>query len=125
MTHTRKWRLEIRQDIDGGTYRAWTDEPMPSIERAAEAMWNAHPDVEEGSVQRWDDEGRDLNEQVRDDERKHASIGLAAGLDVDEMAVAYAEAQFGPGGWDDAPALIRNDIRDRMQHVRASILGEL
>jgi hypothetical protein len=34
---TPKWRLETREDIDGGTYRAWTDEPPPALLRAAAA----------------------------------------------------------------------------------------
>lgn len=38
MNDTPKWRLETRQDIDGGTYRAWTDEPTPAILRGAEAV---------------------------------------------------------------------------------------
>lgn len=49
---------------------------------------------------------------------------LPPALDVDEMAAAYGDAQFGPGGWDDAPAVIRNDIRNNMQRVRRAILGE-
>lgn len=49
---------------------------------------------------------------------------LAAAFVVDEMAAAYGDAQFGPGGWDDAPAVIRNDIRNHMQRVRRAILGE-
>lgn len=48
---------------------------------------------------------------------------LAAALDVEEMAAAYGDAQFGPGGWDDAPAVIRNDTRNHMQRVRRAILG--
>lgn len=38
MTDTPKWRLETREDIDGGTYKAWTDEPMPAILRGAEEL---------------------------------------------------------------------------------------
>lgn len=38
MTDTPKWRLETREDIDGGTYKAWTDEPTPAILRGAEAV---------------------------------------------------------------------------------------
>lgn len=49
---------------------------------------------------------------------------LGAALDIDEMAAAYGDAQFGPGGWDDAPAVIRNDIRNHMQRVRRAILGD-
>lgn len=49
---------------------------------------------------------------------------LPPSLDVDEMAHAYGEAHFGPDSWDDAPAAIRNDVRNDMQRVRRAILGE-
>lgn len=48
---------------------------------------------------------------------------LVDAVDVEEMAQAYGVAQFGRQGWDDAPAVIRNDIRERMRAVAATILG--
>lgn len=38
--------------------------------------------------------------------------------DVEQMATNHADAQFGPSGWNDAPAIIRNDIRERVQRAR-------
>ena len=48
---------------------------------------------------------------------------LSDGLDVDEMTQAYGVAQFGQQGWDEAPAIIRNDVRERISAVVAMILG--
>lgn len=109
MTNTPKWRLETREDIDGGTYKAWTDEPTPAILRGAEELRSLY-----------------LADQTQPVSYFVESVQTAAGavLDVEEMAAAYADAQFGPGGWDDAPAAIRNDIRRNMQHVRNALLGD-
>lgn len=49
---------------------------------------------------------------------------LVAAIDIDEMTEAYGVAQFGRQGWDEAPAIIRNDVRERMGAVAAMILGE-
>lgn len=38
--------------------------------------------------------------------------------DIEQMAANHADAQFGLGGWNDAPAIIRNDIRERVQRAR-------
>jgi hypothetical protein len=110
MTDTPKWRLETREDIDGGTYKAWTDEPTPAHQRATEAL--------SALTERANMAG------VRLTYTAIVNAVLPAWLDVDEMAAAYGDAHFGPGGWDDAPAVIRNDIRDDMQRMRRAILGE-
>lgn len=49
---------------------------------------------------------------------------LIAGLDLDRMTEAYGVAQFGRREWEDAPAIIRNDVREHMAAVITSILGE-
>lgn len=66
----------------------------------------------------------ELGEVLVPEHYTEARVVMSAGLEVEELAAAYADAQFGPGGWDDAPAVVRNEIRDRMRQVRASILGE-
>lgn len=53
-----------------------------------------------------------------------AHDAMVGAVDVDEMAQAYGVAQFGRQGWDDAPAVIRNDVREHMGAVVAMILGE-
>jgi len=53
-----------------------------------------------------------------------AQDALKAGLDVHRMADAYGVAQFGRREWEDAPAIIRKDVYDRMTAVITSILGE-
>jgi hypothetical protein len=53
-----------------------------------------------------------------------ARDALIAGLDVHRMADAYGVAQFGRREWEDAPAIIRKDVYDRMTAVITSILGE-
>lgn len=53
-----------------------------------------------------------------------ARVSVKAALDVDEMTNTYGVAQFGQKDWDEAPAVIRNDVRNRMAAVVASILAE-
>lgn len=65
----------------------------------------------------------ELGEAVDAEHYSEASAVTTAVLDVEEMAEAYGVAQFGRHGWDDAPAVIRNDIRERMRAVAATILG--
>lgn len=48
---------------------------------------------------------------------------LTSAIDVDEMTETYGVAQFGRQGWDEAPAVIRNDVSERMRAVAATILG--
>jgi hypothetical protein len=55
---------------------------------------------------------------------RSAHTTLKAGLDLDRMTEAYGVAQYGRRAWEAAPAVIRNDVRERMAAVVASILGD-
>lgn len=65
----------------------------------------------------------ELGEDIDPEHYSEASAVVTAVLDVDEMAQAYGVAQFGRQGWDEAPAVIRNDVREHMGAVVAMILG--
>lgn len=117
MTDTPKWRLETREDIDGGTYRAWTDEPTPAMLRGAEELRSLY----------LADQTQPVSYFV---ESVQAAVGGA--LDIVEMARVLAEHQLvvGPHGLTrycicDVDVIAVGDlVQHQAAALRASILGE-
>lgn len=83
-----------------------TNEPTPTVRRMAEIRYRLRPSTR-GSL-----------------EFTAARADLVAVLDLEEMAEAYGVAHFGRIGWDEAPAVIRNDVRERMAAVIETITGD-
>ncbi len=118
MTDTPKWRLETREDIDGGTYKAWTDEPIPAHQRATEAL--------SALTERANMAG------VRLTYTAIVNAVLPPAFDVDEMVRVLADHQLvvGPHGLtryctcgvDIEP--IGELVHHQAEAIRTSIVGE-